>query len=166
MSKSQARRHHCTKKWSFPLRISSVNVTKSAVSCGFGHIYWRNMENFIFLCSASQFHRVLQICSNECWIRARWIIDKNNNVYKTKMTETIHMLILQHQILKAQKSFNHDEYCYHIKQFTMTSANSYCSIHILFIYYVLYFPLWTSTLYFQYVPFFFIDRAWKHVLSI
>ena len=29
-------------KWSFPLRISSVNVTKSAVSCGFGHIYWRN----------------------------------------------------------------------------------------------------------------------------
>ena len=30
------------KKWSFPLRISSVNVTKSAVSCRFGHIYCRN----------------------------------------------------------------------------------------------------------------------------
>ena len=30
------------RKWSFPLRISSVNVTKSAGSCGFGHIYWRN----------------------------------------------------------------------------------------------------------------------------
>ena len=30
------------KKWSFPLRISSVNVTKSEVSSGFGHIYWRN----------------------------------------------------------------------------------------------------------------------------
>ena len=27
------------KKGSFPLRISSVNVTKSTVSCGFGHIY-------------------------------------------------------------------------------------------------------------------------------
>ena len=27
------------KKWSFPLRISPVNVPKSAVSCGFGHIY-------------------------------------------------------------------------------------------------------------------------------
>ena len=26
------------KKWSFPLRISSVNVTKSIESCGFGHI--------------------------------------------------------------------------------------------------------------------------------
>ena len=30
---------HCTKNGSFPLRISSINVTKSAVSCGFGHIY-------------------------------------------------------------------------------------------------------------------------------
>ena len=27
---------------SFPLTISSVNVTKSEVSCGFGNIYWRN----------------------------------------------------------------------------------------------------------------------------
>ena len=35
------------KKWSFPLRISSVNVT--AGNCGFGDIYWRIlMENFIF----------------------------------------------------------------------------------------------------------------------
>ena len=30
------------KKWSLPLRISSVNVTKSAENCGFGHIHWRN----------------------------------------------------------------------------------------------------------------------------
>ena len=31
------------KKWSFPLiRISPVNVTKSAGNCGFGHIYWRH----------------------------------------------------------------------------------------------------------------------------
>ena len=31
-----------SKKWSFSLRICSENVTQSAVSCGFGHIYWRN----------------------------------------------------------------------------------------------------------------------------
>ena len=31
-----------TKKISFPLSISSVSETKSRVSCGFGHIYWRN----------------------------------------------------------------------------------------------------------------------------
>ena len=30
------------KKWSFPLRISSANMTKSAVSCRFGYTYWRN----------------------------------------------------------------------------------------------------------------------------
>ena len=30
------------RNWSFPLRISSVNMTKSAVNCGFGHVYWRN----------------------------------------------------------------------------------------------------------------------------
>ena len=30
------------KKWRFPLKISSINVTKSAVTWGFGHIYWRN----------------------------------------------------------------------------------------------------------------------------
>ena len=29
-------------KWSFPLRISSVNMSKSTVSCGFGHIHWKN----------------------------------------------------------------------------------------------------------------------------
>ena len=30
------------KKWSFPLRISSVNVAKSAGNCRFGYIYWIN----------------------------------------------------------------------------------------------------------------------------
>ena len=29
-------------KWTFPIMISSVNVTKLAVSCGSGHIYWKN----------------------------------------------------------------------------------------------------------------------------
>ena len=32
------------KKWSFSLRISSVNVTKSAVFCGIIHIYWRSPQ--------------------------------------------------------------------------------------------------------------------------
>ena len=30
---------HCTKKCSFPLRVSLVNLTKSAGNCQFGHIY-------------------------------------------------------------------------------------------------------------------------------
>ena len=32
------------KKWSFPLRIPLVNVTKSAGNCGSSHIYWRNPQ--------------------------------------------------------------------------------------------------------------------------
>ena len=40
------------KKWSFPLRISSVNVTESTGICGFGHIYWRILKKKLhFLCS-------------------------------------------------------------------------------------------------------------------
>ena len=35
---------HKNKKWSFPLRISLVNVTKSAGNWGFGHIYWGNPQ--------------------------------------------------------------------------------------------------------------------------
>ena len=34
--------HTIHKKWSFPLRISPINVTKSPGNCGFGHIYCRN----------------------------------------------------------------------------------------------------------------------------
>ena len=30
------------KKWSFPLKVSSVNVTKSTGNCGLAGIYWRN----------------------------------------------------------------------------------------------------------------------------
>ena len=30
------------KIWNFPLRVPSVNVRKSLVSCEFGQIYWRN----------------------------------------------------------------------------------------------------------------------------
>ena len=33
---------HYTKKWSFPLVISSINMNKSAGNCGSGHIYWIN----------------------------------------------------------------------------------------------------------------------------
>ena len=33
---------YTAQKWSFPSRISSVNVTKSTGNCVFGHIYWRN----------------------------------------------------------------------------------------------------------------------------
>ena len=37
------------KNWSFPLRIFSVNVTQTVVSCGLGHLLKKSLiENFIF----------------------------------------------------------------------------------------------------------------------
>ena len=46
----QALSQFTVQKISFPLRISSVNVTKSSGNCGFGHILLKKffMENFIF----------------------------------------------------------------------------------------------------------------------
>ena len=42
------------KKWNFPLRVSSINETKSVENCGFDHIYWRNpYGKFHFLCSVN-----------------------------------------------------------------------------------------------------------------
>ena len=66
---------------------------------------------------------------------AKWV---TLNLFQ-RMFQTIEYiwLFLQHQISKAQKWINHDEYCYHVKQFILSSANSYCNFHILFICYVL-----------------------------
>ena len=50
------------KKWSFPWRISSVNVTKSAGICGLGHIYWRNPSwktSFFVQCYKCRIYQVL-----------------------------------------------------------------------------------------------------------
>ena len=44
------------KKWNFPLRISSLNMTKSAGKCGFDHIYWRNPQwKILFICAVCRF---------------------------------------------------------------------------------------------------------------
>ena len=52
------------KKWGFPLRISSVNVTKSAGNCRFGPIYRRNPNRKLhFLCSDCLF----LLCSTQFW---------------------------------------------------------------------------------------------------
>ena len=43
---------HTAQRVIFALRVSSVNVTKSSVSCGFGHIWCRNpLWKTSFLCS-------------------------------------------------------------------------------------------------------------------
>ena len=49
--KMQTRLVTMHKKWSFPFRISSLNVTKSSVNCRFGHISWKILNgklNFLW----------------------------------------------------------------------------------------------------------------------
>ena len=52
------------KKWSFPIRISLINVTKFSGNCRFGHIHFRKslMENFIFL--VQWYFLVRKLCKN------------------------------------------------------------------------------------------------------
>ena len=59
-------------KMKFSLSISSVNVTKSAVSCGFSHIYWRNPQwktSFFVQCNilVSVFILKLSILNNNSY---------------------------------------------------------------------------------------------------
>ena len=111
---------------------------------------------------------ILLIFSNECWIKAGWMNDKNDNVYKTKRKEIIHTLFFTIINAKTHKS----------RQILLSRKTVYSGIsklifnfHIFVIYNVLYFPLWNSTLYFPCFPFFFIDRLfmfpfpfyWSHL---
>ena len=70
------------KKWSFPLRISSVNVTKSAVSCGFGPFTEEILNGKLhFLCSA---------CNINTRYMITWLSDKF-----AKMKKKFFMLIFK-----------------------------------------------------------------------
>ena len=98
------------------------------------------------------------ICSKKCWIKATWINDIKNNVYKTKRKETIHKLFFTISNLKSAKR-------YKSRRAVLSRKPVYPSISKL-MYYVQYFQLCTSTLYFPCFPFFFIYCTWKSVLSI
>ena len=54
---------YCTKILSFPLRISSVNVTKYVGNCRLDHIYWRNPQWKTSFCYA--FGCILVCCVRE-----------------------------------------------------------------------------------------------------
>ena len=71
------------KKWSFSLRVSSVNVTKSPVSYGFGHIYWKKsfMKNFFF---CSVFAVLLQHKEHDI---------QHNNLILSSLTSTMYFPI-------------------------------------------------------------------------
>ena len=74
LSISQWRTLH--KKWSFSLRNSSINVTKSAGNCEFGHIYWRNPSwKTSFFCAVEE---------KEFFVKNFVIVKKNKLQLRTK----------------------------------------------------------------------------------
>ena len=68
-------------KWSFPLRISSVNVTQSAVSSEFCHIHWRNPQcktSFFVQCNVNLF------CN-------QWLLHYQPSVYISSLLDRIYI---------------------------------------------------------------------------
>ena len=69
----------------------------------------------------------------------------------------MHVLVFTIRNLESAKTYKSRRVLLSLKQFILTPANSYCKLDIFVIYNVLYFSLWTSTLYFLCFPLFFID---------
>ena len=81
------------KRPSFPLKISSVNVTKSAENCGFGHIYWRNLER-----KTSRFGQLCQPFIEEKYANCRFSyaafwLDDNGKFTKTRVSLAIKVML-------------------------------------------------------------------------
>ena len=81
------------KRPSFPLKISSVNVTKSAENCGFGHIYWRNLER-----KTSRFGQLFQPFIEEKYANCRFSyaafwLDDNGKFTKTRVSLAIKVML-------------------------------------------------------------------------
>ena len=76
--------HPLHKKWSFPLRISSVNVTKSAVSFGFCHIDKSNprCETSFFVQWSFFFEKVAIFVSKSI---CRFFMDKISEFWNTRL---------------------------------------------------------------------------------
>ena len=56
------------KEWSFPLKISSVNVTKSSIICGFGPFAEEIVSGKLhFLCSQLLFWKHWKVCKSHPW---------------------------------------------------------------------------------------------------
>ena len=77
------------KKRSFPLRISSVNVTKSAVSFGFDHIYWRNSWRKISLFVQKSLGVTIQIL----WLFIVSLLKNANIIKKSLDKPCIYLLV-------------------------------------------------------------------------
>ena len=79
-------------KWGFPLMTSSVNMTKSAVSCGLHHIYWKILNgNFIFSAVwAPQLHDHMSGISMPCLIATNPSTLAEKDVFEVRQGRKFH----------------------------------------------------------------------------
>ena len=77
---------HCSKKWSIPLRISSVNVTISAVSCVLKKSL---MDNFIF-CAVS----LIDVLNLEHGTITIWNIGQSWSISNCEKASLVAVLLL------------------------------------------------------------------------
>ena len=99
-------------KWSFLRRIFSVNLTKSAENCGFGHIYRRNLNGKLnFLCSG---HSVA--FATLCWKAVKWkgTLTRNglqgNLICSTFLLTEKHPLVEQENCVYSIKTILHQNW--------------------------------------------------------
>ena len=96
------------KKCSFPLRISPVNVTKSAGNCGFGHIYWRNFlwKTSFFLSLARNMLKIMKHLNTVNTLdkdKGQWLTS-NFNKYTKSNTTTYNFHTKECENLKVGRS--------------------------------------------------------------
>ena len=98
------------KRWRFSLRISLVNVTKFAVSCGFSNIYWRNLywkTPFFAHCLSSPvlvtFPNCHRLSLNACSFP--WMCVRQVNNYLSFLTKSIFLYFSLAYIKKSRFLF-------------------------------------------------------------
>ena len=111
------------KNLSFPVRISSINVTKSTLHCGFAHIYWKNpswkTSFFLFNVIRTSFCRYLclkyvgKIKTILLW-----------NFYLMWGTPIFFSLNISNQ---AYKTNNEDNHCFLVQQITTFAISNFLS---------------------------------------
>ena len=86
------------------LRTSSINVTKSAGNCGFGHIYRRNPNLItLFLCGKSKEFQLISCCANCAF---------PENFHTRKLSEftVFYAMSVTHLCLSCEKIQNQNQF--------------------------------------------------------